>query len=376
MKETKDIVRAYGEAAASGKRCAIATVVEVVGSSYRRPGARMLVTDDGRITGAISGGCLEGDAMRRAQYAIEQQENTLVTYDTTDEDDLKFGVQLGCNGIVHILFEPVHPDYPSGAFQLLRLLSANRKPAVLVTLFSLKPGSQPGTSLFFDGETRVTSLSMEAVANLEADVQLALETRISSVQTYIIDGKSYRGFVEFVPPPIALVIAGAGNDVQPLTVIASLLGWQITVVDGRGSHARRSRFPKADKVLVSKATGVPGQVIPDERTAFLLMTHNYNYDLSLLKELLKIPVAYIGLLGPTSKRERMLADLAEEGIRLSSEQELALHGPIGLDIGAETAEEIALSITGEVNAFFNGRAGGQLIHRQGPIHSNLQNQGA
>src|ERR1700712_5968017 len=119
MKEIKDILKAYQEAAAGGKRCAIATVVDVIGSSYRRPGARMLVTDDGRITGAISGGCLEGDAMRRALYAIEQQENTLVTYDTTDEDDLKFGVQLGCNGIVHILFEPVNSADNNNPIELL-----------------------------------------------------------------------------------------------------------------------------------------------------------------------------------------------------------------------------------------------------------------
>ena len=376
MKETAEILKAYEQAAAEGRRCAIATVVEVIGSSYRRPGARMLVTDQGRITGAISGGCLEGDAMRRALYAIEQQQNSLVTYDTTDEDDLKFGVQLGCNGIVHILFEPVHPENKYGALQLMRLMAAERKPVVLVTLFSLTSAVQPGTALLYDEKAMFTGLPDERVMLPAADARVAFARKKSMTSEYLLDGEVFRAFVEFVPPPIALVIAGAGNDVQPLTVIASLLGWHTTVVDGRSTHATPNRFPAADEVKVSGAAGVPGQVTTDDRTAFLLMTHNYNYDLSLLKELLKVPAVYIGLLGPASKRNRLLADLETQGIHLSPGQEMALHGPVGLDIGAETAEEIAVSITGEINAFFNKRSGGQLVLRNGPIHSDTQKEQA
>src|ERR1700744_6220826 len=127
MKEIRDIVRAYDAAQRDGRRAALATVVHVEGSSYRRPGARMLVTDDGQLTGAISGGCLEGDALRKALFAINQQENKLVTYDTTDEDDVQFGVQLGCNGIVQILFEPIDDAHP---IRLLRELIGERKDAV------------------------------------------------------------------------------------------------------------------------------------------------------------------------------------------------------------------------------------------------------
>src|ERR1700759_2317389 len=120
MKEIRDIIRAYEGAQREGKRSALATVVHVEGSSYRRPGARMLVTEDGQLTGAISGGCLEGDALRKALYAINQQQKKLVTYDTTDEDDITFGIQLGCNGIVHILFEPIDDTRPYNPIQLLR----------------------------------------------------------------------------------------------------------------------------------------------------------------------------------------------------------------------------------------------------------------
>src|SRR5580658_2243079 len=153
MKEIRDIVRAFDMAQSEGKRSALATVVHVEGSSYRRPGARMLVTEDGQLTGAISGGCLEGDALRKALHAINQQQNKLVTYDTTQEDDVQFGVQLGCNGIVHILFEPIDDTKDYHPIRLLRELIGGRRNAVLLTLFSLdRSREQPGTGLLYADE--------------------------------------------------------------------------------------------------------------------------------------------------------------------------------------------------------------------------------
>ena len=153
-KEISDILASFREAHSKSRRTALATVVHVEGSSYRRPGARMLIEDNGKITGAISGGCLEGDALRRALLAINQQQNKLVTYNTLHEDDVDFGVQLGCNGIVHILFEPIDPARPNNPIALLEKCLMERKDAVVVTMFSLKNfyGHQPGTCIFFDGE--------------------------------------------------------------------------------------------------------------------------------------------------------------------------------------------------------------------------------
>src|SRR5438309_2300407 len=149
MKERNDIIQAYDKAVLNGRRTALATVVKVVGSSYRRPGARMLVTEDGEITGAISGGCLEGDALRKAMLALMQQENKLVIYDTTDEDDAKLGVQLGCNGIVSILFEPINNEDANHPVNLLKKAVQDRKNAVLVTLFNKdKYAAQTGTCCF------------------------------------------------------------------------------------------------------------------------------------------------------------------------------------------------------------------------------------
>src|SRR5687768_6913906 len=149
MKELQDIIAAYDQAVTQNKKTALATVVKVEGSSYRRPGARMLITEDGTLTGAISGGCLEGDALRKAQQVMFRQRSMLVTYDTTDDDDAKLGVGLGCNGIIHILIEPIVASDQNHPVQLLKDWLLQRQNAVLVTLFSLedKKGTQPGTSL-------------------------------------------------------------------------------------------------------------------------------------------------------------------------------------------------------------------------------------
>src|SRR6476469_981426 len=147
MKEINDIIRAFDEAQKQGMQTALATVVHVDGSSYRRPGARMLVAEDGMLTGAISGGCLEGDALRKALLVMQQQKPMLATYDTTDEDDAKLGVQLGCNGIVHILIEPIDSTDKNNAVELLKIVAGKRSNAVIATLFSLqnRKAEQPGT---------------------------------------------------------------------------------------------------------------------------------------------------------------------------------------------------------------------------------------
>jgi xanthine/CO dehydrogenase XdhC/CoxF family maturation factor len=164
------------------------------------------------------------------------------------------------------------------------------------------------------------------------------------------------------------VIAGAGNDVLPLVELTSLLGWHTTIVDGRPHHATKERFGKADRVLVAKPEQVLQQLTTDTQTIFVLMTHNYNYDLNLLKELVKKNYPYIGLLGPRKKLDRMLGELFQEGLIPDDRQLAALHGPVGLDIGAETAEEIAVSIVAEIKAMLSGRPGGPLKDIQEPIH--------
>lgn len=369
-KEINEIIAAFKRAQQKGNKTALATVVYVEGSSYRRPGARMLVEDDGRMTGAISGGCLEGDALRKALLAIHQQQNKLVTYNTLDEDDIELGVQLGCNGIVHILFEPIDPQDENNPIALLERSQLFRRETVLVTLFSLHNfhGHQPGTCFFLDEESsysKIDNAGLEAM--VREDATYVLKAGASSIKEY--SEFEVTAFVELLPPPVSLIIIGAGNDAFPLVEMTGVLGWQITLADGRSTHANAQRFPNVHQLITGKPENIIQQLIIDEWTVFLLMTHNYKYDLSMMKLLLQIKCRYIGTLGPKKRLERMLDELKEEGITVTDEQREMIYGPIGLDIGAEAAEEIALSVLAEIKAVFADRTGGFLRSRPDSIHA-------
>ncbi len=376
MKEINDIIRAFEEATQEGRQTALATVVHVDGSSYRRPGARMLMTDEGRLTGAISGGCLEGDALRKAMLALSRRTSILVTYDSMDEDDAKMGVGLGCNGIIQVLFEPIDTTDPKNPVELLKLLAAERRDAILVTLFSLrdKRGPQLGTSLLLKGDEFVSNgkVENEWMTVLRGDAQKALTERTSAFMNYVSATEDLTAFIEFVKPPVSIVIVGAGNDVVPLVKMADILGWQTTVVDGRPSLARPERFVPSCRVLVSTPDSVLEKLPIDEETVFLLMTHNYNYDLAMLKALIRKNVAYIGSLGPRQKLDRMLDEMKREGITLTTEQLEHIFGPSGLEIGAETPEEIGLSILAEVKAALAKKKGRSLRENENAIHSRSE----
>ena len=193
----------------------------------------------------------------------------------------------------------------------------------------------------------------------------------SGFKHYKTNDQSLTAFLEFVEPPISLVVAGAGNDVQPLVELAYMLGWSVTVVDGRPSHAIPQRFPKAERVFVRRKGEVLADLTKDGNAVFLLMTHNYNYDLSLLKELAESTFGYIGILGPAQKRDRLLADMKAAGVSMNDDQLSKIYGPMGLDIGAETATEIALSVIAEVKAVLSNRSGISLRSKQQPIHDRI-----
>lgn len=353
-KEIRNIIRACETAQLEGRQTALATVVHVEGSSYRRPGARMLIEENGQLTGAISGGCLEGDALRKALLVMTEKKSKLVTYDTMDDDDAKFGVGLGCNGIIQVLIEPIDAGNSNNPIQYLKWVNGKREKSVLVSLFSLldKKDPQYGTCMLLkeDGHLMEHAPVMKDV--LLADVHVAMVNETTSFKNYISENQNLTAFIEMIKPPVSLIIIGAGNDVVPLVDMAEVLGWETMVIDGRANLAKKERFTGGCRVLVSKPEQALEQVTIDKQTAFLLMTHNYHYDMAILRRLLQMHVPYIGMLGPKKKRERMLDELKEERLLFSEQQLAVLHSPVGLDIGAETSEEIALSILAEIKAFF------------------------
>ena len=352
MKELQDIVTAFDKATALGKQTALATVVHVEGSSYRHAGARMLIADDGELTGAISGGCLEGDALRKARLAMAEKRPMLVTYDTTDDDDAKFGVGLGCNGIIHILIEPLFAYNENSPINLFKLFLSKRRPVVLATLFSLKDKKkeQPGTCLLLsDGEFITANFPDDTIKNAVIDDAHYVMTHGNSVTKAYSYDNEFTCFVELIQPAVSLVIVGAGNDAIPLMNFAVVLGWHITIVDGRANYAAPTRFPLA-KVITAKPEEALLHLSLDERTAVVLMTHNFNYDMAMLKQLLPLQLTYVGCLGPKKRLTRMLDDMQEEGLDVTEERLENVYGPAGLAIGSENADEIALSILSEIQA--------------------------
>lgn len=381
MTELQRLLLAYDEHRAANRACALASVVDVAGSAYRRPGARMLVTEDGQLTGAISGGCLEGDARRRARQTIRQGRATVVTYDSTDpEDDLQFGAALGCQGIVQILLEPLDFTDSDNPLELLRRWAEGvEAPAVVATVFSLAGAQAPAQMgerllLLPDGAVQGTlPASTELYDTILADARAALQAGQPATRHYAVGAGTVRVCLEILRPPVRLTIYGAGNDVQPLVRLAAGLGWRVQVVDGRPVQAQPARFPEAELVRVLPLAEVGAE--PHDARFALLMTHNYYYDLAVLRHLLHAPTRYIGLLGPRKKYERLLTDLQKEEPKAGDLLAGRLHSPIGLNLGAETPEEIALSVVAEIQAVLAGRPAGFLRDSPHPIHPPLHSDG-
>ncbi|MBE8720469.1 XdhC family protein [Sphingobacterium pedocola] len=373
MSELRTIIEAYRHAEQTNSKSVLATVVKVEGSSYRMPGARMLVSEFGEMTGAISGGCLEGDALRRAMLALNQQTNKLVTYDTSNENDLSIGIQLGCNGIVHILFEYIDPTNPHNPIALLEKLLDKRIASAIVTVCSLdRNAEQLGTCCVqVGGEVILKINSLISISELTNSLQQVLERKRNLRSVLERNQLIYELLLEYCLPTIQLVLVGAGNDAQPLAQMASLIGWDVCIVDGRSDHATERRFPSAKHVVVAPSDAFQRYVITDEYTAVVLMSHNYHYDKAILKQLETSTCVYIGLLGPKKRFQRMVEELQAEGVVLSKEQLSKMYGPVGLDIGAETSAEIALAITAEIKSVIQQRSLNSLRDRTEKMHQDI-----
>ncbi|TGE18326.1 XdhC family protein [Hymenobacter elongatus] len=381
MTELQRLLSAYDTHRTAGRACALASVVDVAGSAYRRPGARMLVTEEGQLTGAISGGCLEGDARRRARQTIQQGRPTIVTYDSTDpDDDLQFGAALGCQGVVQILLEPLDFQDSDNPLELLRRWAEGVEvPAVVATVFGTAGAgdtAQIGHRLLLTAPGEVHGnmpVSSALYAGILHDARTTLAAGQPATRHYSLGAGVVRVSFEILRPPVRLTVYGAGNDVQPVVRLAAGLGWRVQVVDGRPAQAQTSRFPEADVVRVLPLAGVAAE--PADASFALLMTHNYYYDLAVLRHLLAAPTRYIGLLGPRKKYERLLDDLRQDVPNAAAQLHGRLYSPIGLNLGAETPEEIALSIIAEIQAVLAGRPAGFLRDSPHPIHPPLRSAG-
>jgi xanthine dehydrogenase accessory factor len=368
MKEIRHIVEEFTKLDTTKEKVALATVVRVEGSSYRRTGARMLVLDNGTYLGGISGGCLEGDALRRAQKAIASNIPSVITYDTTRDDDNQIGVGLGCNGIIDVLFTPLHAQNANNPLQLLLENTQTRQPKLLatITLHESCPKNL-GTTLLFDNKKQwLQDFAVPEIAEkVLLDVQNCLIKEETKTLFYTTEsGEKVRICLEVLLPSTHLVLYGSNNDIYPMARIAKELGWDLTVVTNP-LKVDKSLFTMGSKVLSPKDETLP---IIDKYTAIVLMSHDYKTDFRNYQQLLDSNTRYIGLLGPRKRAQKMFDALASDGIHLSAEILERTYAPAGLDIGALSPEEIALSIIAEIRACFSGRTGTFLRNRAVAIH--------
>ena len=372
MNELQAILNAFDESQKSGETSYLATVVNTFGSTYRRPGAKMLMTNTGKIIGAISGGCLENDVFQHTRQNIHFLEPIVVTYDNTADEDIVWGFGLGCNGVVQVLIErldQVKSELNAIAF-IARCLN-NQQRGVIATVFSVEDtlNVKVGSRLILNYDNSVITDIEQANLRklLIKDAQAALDNQLSTVNKYHLSG-SIEVLIEVIQPPTPLIVYGAGRDAVPVVNFAKALGWDVTVVDCRSHEATKERLAIADKVILTRREIVHKEISIDENAIAVVMTHNYLDDLEILKTLLPSRARYLGILGPKQRTEKLLQDLQAEKITYSKQQLEKLYAPIGIDTGADTPEEIALSIIAEIQTVLAKRSGGFLRNRNEPIH--------
>jgi len=322
MRERDAILKLWREARGRGEEAVLATICEVKGSAYRMPGARMLLTAGGQSAGVINGGCLDGDLWRWGREIMGSGESKVLSYDTTSPADVVWGLGLGCRGVVRILLEPAE------------------------NLEWLRDGNT--VAAFFEG-SRLGTVRMEG-REMERPRIVEMEER--------------RALVETLQAPQPLWIFGAGADAAPVAGMGAELGWEVEVVDLRGRHPERPGHLPARSVSPDRL----GELEIAPRAACVVMTHNFLRDLEVLRFLLGTPARYIGVLGPRKRTEELLVRLRRDGVVVSRGDLTRIYAPVGLDIGAETPHEIALSMLAEIRAVMAGRPGRHLRERAGSIH--------
>lgn len=349
----------------------VATVVRTKGSTYRRPGARMLLTQFRWISGSVSGGCLEGDIASKGWWRTRDGEPVVVTYDSrlpeaADDEDVRSAFGLGCDGVVDIMLERANQPGRLDPLELAEhCLRTQRRGAVVTVIDSEVPGIKTGMRVAVIAGEDAMGDPVEATlrAGMIADAHAAIATGESCHRTYRSDLGNVEVFVEAILPPPRLFVFGTGHDAVPVVQLAKALGWDVGVCAGDARLSVRQRFSIADELLVGTPAELATRVDEADRGVAVVMAHNYALDRAHLGALLESHCGYIGVLGPRARTTRMLAEL---GVGLDADPRI--HAPVGLEIGAETPHEIALAITAEIQSVLGHAPGLSLRDRVGPIH--------
>ena len=370
MKEIKEILERISSFD-DEEKAILATVVDVRGSGYRLPGARMLILENGETFGMVSGGCLEADVLERAKKVLNTGQPEVFTYDTTNDENSVFSLNMGCRGVVRILLEEVGKH--DHLIETLKTVSSRRQKQAMATLISADSAAGVGIGgrVFFENTHEFFFEGLPMFLNGNQELREECKRFIATgvhydFRTFELPEGVFEFAFESIEPPLALLLFGAGADAVPLARIVSELGWQVSVFDHRPAYLTSDRFPTASQLAMPEDTGY--SYISDTRTAAVMMTHNYERDTAILPSLLKSDVFYIGALGPKRRTEQLLGELAAGGNIFTEERLSKLFAPVGLDIGADTPEAIALSIVAEIQSVIKNRGGGHLRDRKGSIY--------
>jgi xanthine/CO dehydrogenase XdhC/CoxF family maturation factor len=367
VSELQDVLHAILEGAAKGDRMALATIVQVEGSTYRREGARLLVPEHGKPVGTISGGCLEGDLREAAAEVMAEGRPRLLHFDLTADDEVVWGWGLGCNGVIDVFVEPAEGAVATAG--AIRTAVDEQRPLVTVTVVEAADGGSPraGARMLVhpDGSSEGSLEDPGVDARARGEAGRALRHGRSALVSL---GDGLRAFVEVLIPPLRLLVCGAGHDAVPLVRFAAGLGWRVEVVDDRDAFLKPHRFPEAARFVNAEPADAATQAGVDDLTYVVVMSHNFLRDKDYLRSFLGTPARYIGMLGPQARLERILGELRREGFEPDPAHLQVVHGPAGLDLGGDGPEEVGWAIVGEILALSKGRAGGFLKDRRGPIH--------
>jgi xanthine dehydrogenase accessory factor len=341
----------------AGGRVAVATLVNTRGTTPRKEGAKMLVGEGGRVLGSVTiGGCVDAQVIEESEDVLSTMRPRLLEMNLGDEDAWEIG--LTCGGTIEVFVEPLaldgSPDVGAHLYDRVREHAKRGGHGAIVTRLD-----GPGGKLLVldDGTTEGT------LGDAFLDQRFAAEARdaVARGSSRALFLESVRGFVEVIAPPALLLVVGAGHVAMPLTALARVLGYRTVVIDGRPRFATKERFPDVDELKI----GIPSELVREypfvASTALVLVAHDYKYDLPVLKHALGTDVGYIGMLGSSRRGTTMLRHLAEDGV--ASEALARVHVPIGLDLGARSAPEIALAILAEIQAVRGHGSGGSLSRR-------------
>jgi xanthine/CO dehydrogenase XdhC/CoxF family maturation factor len=361
-KETAEILSRIAELTAAGRRAALATVVHIVGSAYRRPGARFLIEESGDTMGSVSGGCLEADVREVAKGVMAGGPPSLRHYSTGSDEDMVWGLGLGCNGLVDVFIQPATEGPLHALTDRLRSLLTGDSPLALLTVVDDGGnGEGSGAMLMLEpGGTVQGSLGSADLDRLAAEQARGLLPAGRS-EVHTVAGR--RVFIEVLPPPPHLIVCGAGEDSRPLVAYAADAGFRVTLIDHRPALLDPSWFPQAAQRLQARPDD-PVALPPAERSLAVVKMHSLAQDREWIRRLLAAGVPYVGALGPRLRTETMLREIG-----VGPAETARVYGPVGLDLGADGPRQVAVSIVAEMLAFLAHREPRHLCESTEPIHA-------